>query len=286
MRYYLFKIGEILINALPLEAAYDLASGIADIKYFFSVKDKLILVKNLQMSLGITKTEAKRYARLIFRNFCKYLVDFFRQDRIDQAYINNFIKIKGREYVDEAFRQGKGVIALSAHIGNWELGAVVFSLLGYPLNVIALSHKDERINNFFNRKRLSKGVKVIQLGGSVKKCFRALDRNEAVAVLADRDFSNSNFMAEFFGKETSVPKGVGILKLKKGSVIVPTFMIRQPDDTYVFTFEKPIEYNAAGNEEEVIKGIVQESLKIIERYAQEYPDQWFMFARLWPEAKQ
>ena len=56
MLYILYKLGEILINPLPLKVAYWIADRIADVKYVFSVKDKRILINNLKMD----KTWPKR----------------------------------------------------------------------------------------------------------------------------------------------------------------------------------------------------------------------------------
>jgi len=283
MLYLLYRLGEILINPLPIKVAYWLVVRIADIKYFFSVKDKRILRNNLRGVFGDNDSRINEYTRGIFRNFCKYLVDFLRADKIDNAYIKKFVKIKGSENVEEALKKGNGVIMLSAHLGNWEMGAVATASLGHPLNIIALSHKDKRVNMLFDNRRMRMGAKIIPLGGSVKKALACLNKNELLAVMADRDFSRSSLVVKFFGKDTIVPRGVGIFNLKKGSPIVPTFAVREPDDTYTLTFEKPIEYKQIGNEAEDVKGIVEESLKRIGEYVKKYPDQWFMFADLWPK---
>ena len=82
-----------------------------------------------------------------------------------------------------------------------------------------------------------------------------------------------------------MPKGAGIFKLRKGAAIVPCFMIREPDNTYTFTFEKCVEYNPVGDETEDVKGIVEKSLKVLEDYVRRYPDQWYAFGELWPGVK-
>ena len=285
MLYFLYRLAERIINPMPIKSAYRLVCALADIKYYTSVKDKQILIRNMKAALGKTDAEARIITRNIFRNFCKYLVDFLRQDRLNAANIKDLVRFEGLEHLDAAFKKGKGVILLSAHIGNWELGSVAVALAGYPLNIVALTHKDKRVNNFFNNRRGAKGIKVIQLGGGVKKIFSALERNEAIALLADRDFSKSDLVANFFGKPTAIPKGAGVFNIRKGAAIVPCFVIRQPDDTYTFTFEKAVEFTPAGHEAQDIQDVTQESLKIIEEYIKRYPDQWLTFGELWPEKK-
>ena len=138
------------------------------------------------------------------------------------------------------------------------------------------------MNEFFNNKRRAKAIKIIPLGGSIKKAFLCLENNEAIAILADRDFSGSDLVVKFFGRDTVVPKGVGVFNLRKSAAIVPCFMIREPDNAYTFTFERPVEYHPTGDEPQDMRGVVGESLKVIEGYVRRYPDQWFMFDDLWP----
>jgi len=282
--YYLYKLAEFLMNTLPLNFSYWFASKIGSVKNFFSVKDKNIIMNNLKVVLGEKDERIALYTKDVFCNFCKYLVDFLRQDRLDEAALRKLVTIKGAENLKEAFSRNKGVILMSAHLGNWELGAVVTTMLGYPLNIIALQHKDKRVDDFFNGKRTAQGIKVIPLGGSIKKAFKRLDENEAIAILADRDFSKSDLRVEFFGKPAVMPRGIGVFKLRKDAAIVPTFIIRNPDNSYTMTYEKAVEVNErTGNEEEDLKNIVQKATEIVERYVKEFPDQWSMFDRVWQD---
>ncbi len=283
MLYYFYKLCEVVFNFLPLAAGYWLAERLADLKYIFSKKDKVIILNNLRLIFGKDNPDLERHVRDVFRYFCKYLVDFIRHEKIDKPYIDRNVKLKGIENLNDAFKNKNGVILLSAHLGNWELGAMALGLLGYPINVIALTHKDKRINDFFDNRRKSKGVGVIPLGGSVKKAFKALDRNEGVAILADRDFSKSDLRVKFFGRDTIMPKGAAIFKLRKNCSIVPLFMMREPDNTFTYSFEKAIEYTPVGKEHIDIKAITEKCLKPVEEYVKKYPGQWSMFSELWPE---
>jgi len=64
-------------------------------------------------------------------------------------YIEKNVKILNLEYIDEGLKQGKGVIVVTAHLGNWELGGVVVSMKGYPISTVALAHKSKVVTNFF-----------------------------------------------------------------------------------------------------------------------------------------
>ena len=272
--------------SLPLKAAYRLALILADIRYFLFVRDRRVVEKNLKIVLGETDRKRLNYtARWVFRNFAKYLVDFFRFSKLDGNFLDKFVNIEGRNYLDAALDEGKGVILVTAHLGNWELGGVTVASLGYPLNVIALSHANKKVDDFFINQRASKGVKVVSLGLSIRTCFRALSNNEIVAVLGDRDFSGQGLKMEFFGRKALIPKGPAIFSIRSGAPIVPIFVIRQKDDKFRVIFEPRLSYQLTGNTELDAESITKEVLKVLERYIKRYPCQWFMAADFWKEEK-
>jgi len=279
--YLLYKLAIFLSLNAPLRVAYKIAVFAADCQFFFSKKDRNAVLDNLAVIFGKCDKETLCIARSVFRNFAKYLVDFFRFSKIDDDYIKKYIKLKGIERVDNGFKQGKGVIIASAHLGNWELAGAIFAKLGYPLNVIALDHKNKSVNNIFLGQRRSMGMKVISIGMGLRRCFVALKKNEAVAVLGDRDFSTHGVNVAFFDRETDIPKGPAAFSLRSGAPIIPTIMLRNPDDTFDFIFEKPIEYQPTGDSEKDIRALTKKLLAVIEDYVRKYPEQWYLFRRFW-----
>ena len=284
LQYLLYNIGMWLALRLPLKLSYKIASIIAFLQYGLCFRDRRAVISNLRVILNTEdKVLLVSTAKLVFINFAKYLVDFFRFSIIGQGYIAKFIMVEGREYIDEAFKQGKGVIALTAHIGNWELAGIVTALLGYPVNAIALSHKDSRVNNLFIRQRQSKGVKVIPLGIGVRRCFTALRNNELIGLVGDRDFTQGGIVVEFLGKDVRVPKGPAMFALKAGAIIIPTFTIRERDDSYRMVYQKPLEYTVTGNMEADLKTVTKKCINVIEDIIRQYPEQWFAFREFWTE---
>ena len=83
------------------------------------------------------------------------------------------------------------------------------------------------------------------------------------------------------GKKVRIPKGAALFSLKAGAPIIPTFMIRRPDDTYLMMFQSPIEYKATGDFDKDIENLTQLCAREIEGVIRKYPEQWFMFRRFW-----
>ncbi len=283
--FILYKIGQFLALILPLKFSYRLAQGLANLKCFFTPRDRWAVMDNLKAVTGEKDKRAlKKYAYQVYVNFAKYLIDFFRFSNIDSDYIKKYIKIEDLNYVDNALKKGKGLIILTAHLGNWELVGTIVAKLGYSLNAIVLNHKQRLVNHFFAKQRsLGGGMTAIPLGASLKKVFSCLSRNEILAIVADRDFLKNGRKINFFNKLSVIPKGPAFLSLKFGSPIIPCFVLRERDDTFRLVFDKPIDFLPTGNIDSDLTSLTQACVKVLEKYINKYPAQWYMFRRFWED---
>ena len=281
--YILYRVGYFLVISLPLRFSYGLATYAADICYIAHPKDRKAIIKNLETILGgkNDRRALKRMTRELYRNFAKYLVDFFRSSKIDEEYVKKFVKIEGAHNIDKAMSKGKGVIAMSAHIGNWELGGSVIAMIGYPISAVVLPHRNKKIGDFFKNQRLIGKLIPIEIGAAVKECYRVLKSNKILGLLGDRDFTKNGLMLDFFGKKTLFPKGPATFSYRLGSPIVPTLIVRQPDDTFSMIFEEPISADMNKAEDEAVLELASRCASIIEGYVKRYPTQWYIFKDMW-----
>jgi lauroyl/myristoyl acyltransferase len=284
-RFLLYKIAQFIVNTLPLPWAYGFAGFFSDLQYTFSPEDRRNVRANLKVILNQDTVE-EHLVREIFRNFGRYLVDFFRMVRyMDQDFIKKSIKCEGVEYVQEVLKRGKGAIIITAHIGNWELGGVLMSKYGFPILAVALPHKHPWVNSLFNTQREKSGMPVVPPSVAVRRCLEKLRANESIPLVADRDFGPHGLEMEFLGRPTLLPKGPAVLSLKTGAGIIPTFLIRNADGTFTMSFEKPVYAPYIDDQttvsDEVLRGIINQYIKVIEAKIRQYPSQWLMFRKFW-----
>ena len=202
--YYFYKIAEFLTRILPLKISYLVAVLLSDCQYFLSAADRSSVADNLKTITGAPSVPSSM-VRAVFPTFGKSLIDFFTMThRVNKDYIKNSVHIEGMEHLNHVLKEGKGGILLSAHLGNWELAGSVISLLGYPLSVVALSHRDDKVNTYFNRQREFFGTKVIQTNVAIRRCLQDLKANRLIAILGDRDFGHHGIPMSFFGKKALI----------------------------------------------------------------------------------
>ena len=137
----------------------------------------------------------------------------------------------------------------------------------------------------FNNLREDKGVKILPLGNAYRSCYKALMRNELIALLGDRIFSKKEkaLDVEFFGESIRVPRGPSYLSLKTGAAIMPCFVLMNGDGRCLFEFQEPLyPYKSEGsvNEKDMLN-LTRQYLKVMERYIIKYPEQWFTFQDIW-----
>ncbi|MBU1125050.1 MAG: lysophospholipid acyltransferase family protein [Candidatus Omnitrophica bacterium] len=280
--YLRYRIGQTIAMSLPLRLAYAVAIFFSDIHYLWARHDRKVVLENLKAIFPEENERSLCALRLsMFRSFAKYLADFFRFDKINAAYIKKNIRIENLHFIDEGLAKKKGVIIVTAHLGNWELGAAVMGMRGYQVSAVALPHTDTKTNDFFNHQRVEKRVHVIAFGKAARECLASLEKNMVLALVGDRDFAEKGVTLPFFGKPTLFPEGPAAFALRTGASIVPGFMLRNPDDTFTLRFEKPIVVSTQADKHTAISRIITQYIVIFEEYIRRYPQQWFMFRKFW-----
>ena len=282
IHYLIYKIGQIIALYLPLRLAYKVAVVFSDLHYLFAWRDRRNVAANLEVIFPQkTKPEIRRIRKIVFRNFAKYLVDFFRFKKLNRDYVKENVHFENLAYLDSALDAAKGVIILTAHIGNWELGGVAVAIKGYPIAAVALPHRHKKVDMFFNSQRESSGLRVIPLGQAARDSLKALRQNQIIALVGDRDFTNKGEIIDFLGMPTYLPEGPAVFSLKTGASILPVFVLRESDDTFTLKFEKPIEFNPTGDKINDRRNLIFQYKLVIEDYIRHYPEQWLMFRRFW-----
>lgn len=281
--YHLYKLAEFLAKILPFGVSRAIVIFLCDIHFCFSKRDRQSVENNLKIVLKADHVPYQE-VRGVFRNFGKYLLEFFTlSKRLQPAFIQSNVHIDNIEYLNEVLQKGKGGILVSAHIGNWEMGGAVLPMLGFPLSVVALAHKDPRVNALFNSKREIFGVQVIQTEVAVRRVMEHLKRNRLVAILADRDFGTRGIMMDFLGHKTMIPKGAAFFSIKTGAPIVPTFFIRRDDDHFDINIYPPIEPPQIPDgkiTDQMAEAFIQKYLMSIEQEIRRNPSQWLLFREL------
>jgi len=269
-------------RTIPRHFAYWIALRMSDLYFFRDRRAREAVMANLRQVAAFpgrypTERELRPTTRTTVQLFGKYLADFFRFQRLSEADIRRLVVIEHPEYIEQAVRLDRGVVVVTAHLGNWEIGGAVIAGMGYAMNVVALRQSSERLNNFFQKHRRKRGMTVIPIGSSVKRMIAALRRKEFVALLADRDYSGQQQLSTLCGAPACLPRGAAWLGEKTGAVVLPGFVLRKEDDTFLMKLYPPIVPGPGITQDDIQRKIGE----ALEDGIGAYPHQWFMFEKVW-----
>ncbi len=279
LNYLFFKFVHFLAVRLPLRAGYAVSDFLSVLKYYISPRDRKAVAGNLKRLLPASEhRRLRKRSKEVFIYFGRYLIEFFRLSLLKKEDLGRLIKIKGLEHLDAALKKGKGVIIVSAHMGNWELGGVFMAILGYKIVGVALPHRSKKLNDLFNGMRRGRGMDVIpSTGPGLRKIYEALKENRIIALVGDRDFGSGGRRMDFLGATKMIPRGPAILSLRTGAPIVPGFMTRDENNVHHVEFLPSL---PEGQDEERLMAAYTRAMEVNIRAN---PTQWLMFREFWKE---
>ena len=280
--YLLYRLADLLSRSIPRHFAYWLSLRIADAYYFCDRRGRSAVLANLRHVYEFkgeqpSAAELRRVARRMFQLFGKYLVDFFRFSRLSEAELQRLVVVEHPEFIAQASAYGKGVIMVTGHLGNWELGGAVMAGMGYPMHAVALRQPSAKLNEFFQKHRRSRGMTIVPLGHALRHLMQALRRREFVALLADRDYADREHFVALCGAPACLPRGPAWMAHKTGAPVLPAFMLRSADDRFRLRLHPPVIPGAGMTDEDLQRRISS----VLEEAICRDPDQWFMFERVW-----
>jgi KDO2-lipid IV(A) lauroyltransferase len=283
MKEYLqYRAAEVVSRLTPRKLAYWISNRLACYFYHRDTAGRTAVIANLRrihdyIGRSYTPEDLDRQARLTFGYFGKYLVDFFAFSAMSRTQIDRLVRLERKDCLERAWALQRGVLLVTAHFGSWEIGGAVIAGLGYPINAIVLPQKTPRLDVFFQNHRRRRGIQVIHMGNAVREIIDALRRRECVALLADRDYTAHSKPVPFFGAPARLPRGPAWLAHRTGVPLVPGFLLRNPDETYLVRFHPPV----MPAENLSLEAIQRRLCAAMEEEIGRHPIQWYMFQDLW-----
>ena len=190
--------------------------------------------------------------------------------------------------ISEALAQGKGVILLSAHIGNWEIiGNLLSDRLSTPTYAVLFDNEKQKIKKVFKSVTENRRFATVTMTDNILDVIipikEALKNNGIVCFLADRFISSSKVTMQFFGEEATFPTGPFEIAAITGTPILPVYSIKDSLTHFTTKSYQPIlfENSTKENRQEHIRQAMETFITTLEDVAKQHPYQWFNFYDVW-----
>ena len=280
-RLILLAIG--IVDRLPRQRVLNLGVFLGKVSYFLLSGARRQTIENLKVAFkSKDQSQLKKLATEVFENLGKNAVDAIKLRNANWEQLKHIVEVDGISYFDQAYRLGRGLVALTGHIGNFELIPTYFSQAGYKVSVVGRELYDKRLDKLLLEARFKAGIQTIPTTAQSKEVIRALKSGRALGVLVDQDsFRVRGIFVDFFGRPAKTPIGPFLLARRMNSPIMPLAITRKEDGNYRIIIKEEIRSQSQADKDKQIAELTQKGTGFLEEVIREHPSQWAWMHRRW-----
>jgi KDO2-lipid IV(A) lauroyltransferase len=289
MKYWLFRIALAVVPRLPQRLVQRVGLAVGWVLWATLPGPRRRVTANLAHvpALAANSQRLRRAARQVFGNSILNYIDFFRLPSVSAGELAEYWTVSGVEQVDAALAEGRGCILICSHLGNFDYALRHFLNLGYKLTVTQEHLKPERLHQLVMQVRNLPGLHFAPVDSTsgLRALLTALRRNEIVLMPADRDIQGHGEAVTFFGEPAPLPTGGIQLAQRTGAALLGVFPHRQGLAHGLGEF---VPLPALNDEEHAAepdptRRSLRQVAKLLEQHITRSPEQWVIFAPVWPE---
>jgi len=258
--------------------------------YSLAIPHRRLVRRNLQFCYPEwSAKEIRELSRRIFMNFGITLVEMLQCTFMSHEEVLNALRVEGEENFNKAFKSNRGIVIVSAHMGNWEVGLHITNYYGKPMLGVAAKTRYGWANILLSRSRNRLGNTIIDKKGALPKITEGLRRGEVIGMLIDQSRRKHGVEVTFFGRKATASPAAALLALRCNSLVLPAFCVRRSDGQLTIQVKTPFELTRTGdlrsdiqsNTQRDIQSNTQRMIDVVEEMVRTYPDQWFWLLKPW-----
>ncbi|MBF0506602.1 MAG: lysophospholipid acyltransferase family protein [Nitrospirae bacterium] len=228
---------------------------------------------------------AAEIAKESFINLGKSFIEVIRiYFGFGDALIDGVV-IRGTEHFRKAKEQGRGIIIITGHCGNWELMALAFGVKVAHASVVARAQDNPYLNRMIGKVRARHGNSIIYKKGALKGILSCLKKEGVVGILMDQAVvKEEGFVIDFLGRGAWTTKMPALIARKTGAPVVPVFINRE-GASHVITIHPEVELRREEGTE-ALKEDTQRLSSHVEECIRQHPSEWLWIHRRWKRVEQ
>ena len=279
--YLAYLLGWKIVGVLPEKLAYATFERLAHVMYRRDGKSVQRLRTNLAIvSPSLTKLELESLVNRALERYMRYWCDTVRIQRWSHSRIDESVSLSNDHLLRNPMAEGKGVIIALPHSGNWDHAGAYFCQQGIPLVTVAEILEPEKLFKKFLQYREEMGFEVLGLDSrAFVTLIRRAREKRLIALVADRDLSESGIPVDFFGHQAKLPAGPAVLAIREGVPLVAAHVTYTKNGIHINFNQVDI---PDGEDEEVrIRETVQRTADLFAAGIAKAPEDWHMLQRIW-----
>lgn len=283
VQYAALRVMIALLSLVPWKVASAAGAALGRLGYWPLKVRRRVAEKQIADSFpDMPFTQRRAIAIGAYKNLGRVGIETALGSRLNpQRILDIFDAPVGWEYLEGPASRGQGVILVSGHLGNWEIGAAYVAARGLKVSAVVRGQSNKLFEEFTNRSRRRLGWNTIWDGEATRGIPRAIRDGHVVPLLADQGVMGlSSIWVPFFGRLARTPQGPAVFALRLGAPCVVCVVARQPGGRYRL-FVEPVQIIDTGNRERDVETIVAAYTRQFEAWVRKYPDQYLWQHRRW-----
>lgn len=250
--------------------------------YLIPIRKKTV-IENLSLSFpDFSRQKINKIAFICYRSFAITLIELLAIPWLSKNEMEKMIQCENAHFIKEKHDEGKGVILLSAHFGNWEYIALSVSLqIGIPFYVVIKPQRNPYVTRWLEEVRTKWINKVIQSGISIRQVYKEILNKNIVAMVADQRGPSDGLKLDFMGRQALFFTGPAVLAVKTGAPVLYGIPVRQKDYSYRAKIVEISKENLPEDEKGKVTEITIRLKEHLEGFIREFPEQWFWMHKRW-----
>lgn len=282
MGYSLFLLLDSLLMILPQRWRKKIFTSLASLAHLLAFSRNRIIQANLDFAFGeeLTLTQKKEIESYCYRNLAMNFLQVMENRRNNADDLESQVTFQNREVVDALLQEKRGIIFVSAHFGNWELGGAALSSVITPVSSIYKEFSASEFDPYLLQARTNHKMQLAEKNGALKHIAKALKGGRSILLMIDQaSNARAGVKVDFFGHETYQSSTPAALSAKFNVPIVGVYIVSLHEQHYTITFENPIEVKS--NEEKDILDATQAQADDLEKVIRTNPKLWFWCHKRW-----
>jgi KDO2-lipid IV(A) lauroyltransferase len=225
----------------------------------------------------------RELSKSVFQNLGITTAEILQMTCLSKEDILSKAVIKNEEHLHNAIKKHKGVIIISAHLGNWEM-ACLFArcYLQTPMAVVAKRLRPQIINRWIVGLRTRFGVAHLYKEGALSEMTRFLRQGHILGILIDQGIKSSESVeVNYFGRTVAATPAAAMLAMRCKSPVLPIFCVRETNSRFTIIVEPPLQLKRTRDLRDDLKTNTQIMMDAIEKAVRAYPEQWFWVHKRW-----
>jgi len=256
---------------------------LGSIAYLLDARHRRIVKRNLKFAYPewpldkINKISIKT-----FQNVGITVLEIGQMTCFSKKDILQKVRIKGKENLLNTIKSPKGVIMISAHIGNWEICSLFLSCYMQKSVVVVAQNQPNIIERIIHKLRTSTGNVIINKKGAMIKLVRTLRKGKMIGLLIDQGTSRGEGVdVTFFGRKTNATYAASLLAARYNCPVLPVYCIRESDAKLTVVVEPPLKLHKTDDVHSDLRTNTQIMTDSVEKIIRLYPEQWLWFHKRW-----